>query len=262
MIATATILTRNGSYFTLDATTTENHERTLTATSNPIECGAMIADHAILQPATFTLIGVMVDVNTTRNSITALANNLFEYVKNPDFVNDITVPGTLRSITDQTVDYVNRSIDLIASSASSLIDGASNENRALAPWLPTFYPGGSVDISDSDQRVAQAYDQLFSLQKSALPVTVLTSSAIYLNMLITSIKVDIDSVQGGATFTLTLKEVFIVDTQNTAMNNNEDSLTIGTTGGRTASQTAELRNAGEITLTASTLSDLLERGNG
>lgn len=244
----AFIWTETGSTFTLDATTTENHARTSKTTNNPIESGAVLSDHTILQPAALTLIGVMVDVNSAKPPLAKLAGVLQTFIDNPDFIDDISIPGSLRSITDQTVEFVDRSIDLIATTASSLVDGVSSEQRALAPWLPTLFPADTVDLRDGRLRIARAYDQLFSIQKSGLPVTVVTSTALYSSMIITSIKVDIEASKGNyATFTLTFQQVLIADTQNTGMTNSQHTQLIGTCSGRTAAQTAAPRNAGEVT---------------
>lgn len=262
MTELATILTEAGSTFTLDATTAENHARTLKPTSNPVESGAVISDHAILQPATLTLSGVMVDVNPAKSTLKKLAGALQTYIDNPDFIDDISIPGTLKSITNQTVEFVNRSIDLVATTASSLFNGESSEQRALAPWLPTLFPVGTVDFSEGKLRIAQAYDQLFAIQKSGLPVVVVTSTALYRSMVITSIKVDIDASKGNfATFTLVFQEIIIADTQNTGINNSQHSQLLGTCGGRTAAQTAQPRNAGEITPTAVNPTDIAKWGS-
>jgi hypothetical protein len=263
MTEKATILTQDDVIFTLDVTTNESHSRTLKATSNPIESGAMISDHAILQPTKLTITGVMVDVNPVQTS-GAGQNRPYAGLSNPDFINGVSIPGTLESITEQTVNYVSRTIDLVAASASTLLDGlsVSSEQRALAPWLPTLFPAGAVDLSEGQLRIAQAYDQLFAIQKSALPVTVATSSAIYSSMLITSIKLDISEIQWDyAKFTLDFQEVILVDTQSTGMTNSQNAQLIGNTGGRTTAQTAQSRNAGEVTLSSAKPVEVLSGGS-
>lgn len=261
MTARATIWTESGATFTLDATVTETHTRALKATSNPVESGAVIADHAILQPTTLTLTGVMVDVLPAIPPVKKNGSALREVIEHPDFINDISIPGTLKSITDQTVAFVNRSIDLIATSVSSLFDGVSNEQRALAPWLPTLFPADVADLSDGNLRIAQAYDLLFTIQKSGLPVSVVTSTAFYDCMVITSVKVNTDASKGNyATFSLDFQEIFIADTQNTGATNSQDSQLIGNCSGRTAAQTATGRNAGEVTPTAAKPSEVANMG--
>jgi hypothetical protein len=257
----ATIWTETGGTFTLDATTAENHTRTLESTSNPVESGAVISDHTILQPATLTLTGVMVDINPAKFPLRKLSGELQAFIDNPDFIDGISIPGTLKSITNQTVEFVNRSIDLVATTASSLANGESSEQRALAPWLPTLFPVSTVDLSEGKLRIAQAYDQLFAIQKSGLPVAVVTSTALYNSMVITSVKVDITASKGDfATFTLMFKEIIIADTQNTGAINSQHSQLIGTCSGRTAAQTATSRNAGEITPTIVKPSDTAKWG--
>jgi hypothetical protein len=261
MTEQAFIWTETGSTFALDATTTENHARTSQTTSNPVESGAVISDHTIIAPATLTLTGVMVDVNSAKPPLEKLTGVLQAFIDNPNFIDDISIPGTLKNITDQTVEFVDRSIDLIATTISSLVDGVSSEQRALAPWIPTLFPSDAVDFSDGKLRIAQAYDQLFAIQKSGLPVSVVTSTALYSNMIITSVKVDIDASKGNfAVFTLAFQEVLIVDTQNTSMTNTQHSQLIGTCSGRTAAQTAAPRNAGEVTPTTVSESDAAKWG--
>ena len=256
---TATILTQGGTLFTLDVVLDESHTRELAPTSNPIESGAAIADHAILKPAVLTLTGIIVDINPTLTPFSTLAEEA--HISDPDFIDSVPVPGSLKSLTHQTVNYINRSIDLVAASASSLTGGAAGQ-RALAPWLTTLYPDSVLDLSNSEQRIKDSYSQLFSIQKSGLPVTVTTSSATYFNMLITSIGVDINpSKSGGAQFTLKLQEVFIVNTQYTSTSASPAMSVTGTTGGRTTAQTARSYNAGEVSLTPVSAASLQVKGD-
>ncbi|MDF7679107.1 hypothetical protein PT300_00115 [Enterobacteriaceae bacterium ESL0689] len=56
----ATVITRSIGDFILDCVTVEGHGSTLRLTENPVESGASIADHAVLEPKEITVSGVMV----------------------------------------------------------------------------------------------------------------------------------------------------------------------------------------------------------
>ncbi len=54
------------------------------------------------------------------------------YVREPDFIDDLPIPSEIKSITAQGVSLANRVLDQVASAASSLVGGSTGQ-RALAP---------------------------------------------------------------------------------------------------------------------------------
>ena len=67
---TGLIITEAGT-FSLDINTVEQHTSKLRVTENPIENGANIADHAVLDPKEVTVNGIVVCYETKQDSITA-----------------------------------------------------------------------------------------------------------------------------------------------------------------------------------------------
>lgn len=241
---TTTIITSSGS-FVLDAVLGESHSSPLRVSENPIESGSQIADNAILMPRPFEVTGVMVDYNPDDTPFNKVAD---EYkIRDSGFIDDVPVPASLKSITNQTVEYVNRSVDLVASTASQLVGGQTGQ-RALAQWLPNLLPVDVSDLSISDKRVADAYAALRNIQKSAIPVQIITNTTTYDSVLITDVRVRVVK-DGSAVFTLPCKEVFIVGTQTVggvSVATTSTGSGSGKTSGRTAAQTSTQKNKGQV----------------
>ncbi|WP_279027677.1 phage baseplate protein [Gibbsiella quercinecans] len=118
--------------FVFDVVTEENHHSELKVTDNPVESGSQISDHAILMPRPFEVSGIMVDFDPTDTLFNQLAED--NYIREPDFINALPIPGTIKSLTSQGVNLANRLLDQVASAASSLVGGSTGQ-RALAQWL-------------------------------------------------------------------------------------------------------------------------------
>lgn len=196
---------RNIGNITLDATTGEDHTSTLRISENPIESGAVIADHAAIEPAQATITGVMVDYEPQSSVDFVLGG--FSLRDGIDFLNNLPLPATIKNFTDETVRLIEQGLGSFTALSDTL-----NLARPIAPWLPDFLGTILGDQSGSDTRIAQAFIDLKAVQKSGEPITVVTGICTYSNMLITSIGVS-QLQDGSAEFSITVREVFIVDTQ-------------------------------------------------
>ncbi|MBD8145131.1 phage baseplate protein [Pantoea agglomerans] len=227
----AAVTTKIGT-FVFDVVTEETHHSELKVTDNPVESGSQISDHAILTPRPFEVTGIMVDFDPTDTLFNQLAQD--NYVREPDFIDDLPIPGEIKSLTAQGVSLANRVLDQVASAASSLVGGSSGQ-RALAPWLPSLLDTDSADLATSDQRVADALKALRSMQQSATPIAITTQTASYEQCLLLSVDVKFTRA-GSAAFSLKCREIFITTTQ-TATGLKVPSQ--GKTGGRTVKQAAK-----------------------
>jgi len=68
--------------FSLDATLSESHQSELTVTDHPVEFGAAVSDHAVLQPVVVTVVGEVTDTPMSARAndngeIVFAANDLF-----------------------------------------------------------------------------------------------------------------------------------------------------------------------------------------
>lgn len=189
----------------LDAVTKESHVAALKVTSNPVESGALIADHAILQPKTITITGVIVDyVPPTQTDTFGLdAGALIR--GGIGFLDDI-LAGTVTNITEQTA---ARAGQLLGSSGVSA--SLTGSVRALAPWLPDFVSLLTSDKSSSGQRIGLIYRQLLALQKAGETFEIQTGSHLYRNMVMENLTME-QTMDGVATVAITGKEVLIVST--------------------------------------------------
>lgn len=234
----AAVTTRIGT-FVFDVVTEESHHSELKVTDNPVESGSQISDHAILTPRPFEITGIMVDFDPSDTLFNQLAED--NYVREPDFIDGLPIPGEIKSLTAQGVSLANRVLDQVASAASSLVGGSSGQ-RALAPWLPSLLDTDSADLATSDQRVADALKALRSMQQSAAPIAITTQTASYEQCLLLNVDVKFTHA-GSAEFSLKCREIFITATQTAS------GLKVPSqkkTGGRTAKQAAKAVDKGNV----------------
>lgn len=236
---------------TLDVVTIEDHQSDLSITENPIESGAAIADHAVIQPKRVTINGVVVD-----HDHSSFAGNI-PFLGNirgaVDFLNNIPLPVNVATKTAQTIAKAGRLISQGAAALGS-VTGAFGGARKLAPFLPDFsVPELLSGAIGGDSRVQKCYADLLASQKSGETIEIQTGIHLYKDMLIESISVS-QSQDGSATFTVTAREIFVVNTQSSSSgsgNSNgksgagEKSTTAGKSkSGRAATQSASKTQQG------------------
>lgn len=231
MLNFAQVSNRSIGTITFDVVTTEDHQSDLSITENPIESGAAIADHAVIQPKQVTINGVMVDhdhstfgldfpfVGTIRGGI--------------DFLNNFPLPVKVITQTSQSIARAGRAISQVAG-AYSQAKSILNQARTIAPFLPDFGLGGLLDSSAGDSRVQKCYADLVACQKSGETIDIQTGINLYKNMLIQSVAVN-QSQDGSATFTITAREIFIVETKTAQ---SKSSASGKSKSGRAAAQSA------------------------
>lgn len=209
MLNFAQVSNRKIGKITFDVVTTEDHQSDLSITENPIESGAAIADHAVIQPKQVTINGVMVDHDHSTFGLD------FPFIGNIrggiDFLNSFPLPVKVITQTSQSIARAGRVISQAAgeyNQAKSIL----NQARTIAPFLPDFGLGGLLDSSAGDGRVQKCYADLVACQKSGETIDIQTGINLYKNMLIQSVAVN-QSQDGSATFTITAREIFIVETK-------------------------------------------------
>ena len=223
---------------TLDVVTVEDHQSDLSITENPIESGAAIADHAVIQPKRVTINGVVVDHDHSSfaGSIPFLGNIRGAV----DFLNNIPLPANVATKTAQTIAKAGRLISQGAAALGS-VTGAFGGARKLAPFLPDFSVpellGGAIG---GDSRVQKCYADLLASQKSGETIEIQTGIHLYKDMLIESISVS-QSQDGSATFTITAREIFVVNTQSSSSSGSGNKS--GSKGSSTAGKTKSGRAA-------------------
>jgi hypothetical protein len=195
--SSASVITRSIGEFQFDCVTIENHTSNLRITENPVESGAAIADHAVLEPKEITLTGIMVGYQPPQH---------FKLLTGVDssVIDKYPIPLEIRAMTKQAESMVNRYV-------STYETAKEQAERAIAPWLPN-YQGKANDSSQTLDRIGKAYNDLLNLQKKGETLTVQTGLKQYTNMMIVSISVT-QMYDGSAEFSLTLREIFIVETQ-------------------------------------------------
>ena len=231
MLNFAQVSNRSIGTITFDVVTTEDHQSDLSITENPIESGAAIADHAVIQPKQVTINGVMVDHDHSTFGLD------FPFIGNIrggiDFLNNFPLPVKVITQTSQTIARAGRVISQVAG-AYSQAKSILNQARTIAPFLPDFGLGGLLDSSAGDGRVQKCYADLVACQKSGETIDIQTGINLYKNMLIQSVAVN-QSQDGSATFTITAREIFIVETKTAQ---SKSSASGKSKSGRAAAQSA------------------------
>lgn len=231
MLNFAQVSNRSIGTITFDVVTTEDHQSDLSITENPIESGAAIADHAVIQPKQVTINGVMVDHDhSTFGLDLPFIGNIRGGI---DFLNNFPLPVKVITQTSQTIARAGRVISQVAG-AYSQAKNLLNQARTIAPFLPDFGLGGLLDSSAGDGRVQKCYADLVACQKSGETIDIQTGINLYKNMLIQSVAVN-QSQDGSATFTITAREIFIVETKTAQ---SKSSASGKSKSGRAAAQSA------------------------
>ncbi|UBX48868.1 hypothetical protein LDO51_17295 [Providencia alcalifaciens] len=194
----ASVITRTIGDFMLDCTVREDHESSLRITKNPIESGADIADHAILEPKVLTVTGIVVGYEPPQHIKNKLGFDT-------SILDEYPLPIEITASVNQAEAILGQYMSL----GESVKDKAT---KAIAPWYPNSGIG-SADQSQTLDRVGRAYDCLLVIQKSGETIDVQTGIRLYKNMMITNIGSSQDK-PGSAEITLTLEEIFIVENQS------------------------------------------------
>ena len=187
------IITEN-TVFSLDINTIEQHASKLRVTENPIENGANIADHAVLDPKEVTVYGLVVGYETNTFSFDNLVGFNFS---------DYPLPMPVKTITAQAENMVKRF-------ASHFKTGTKVTNQVVADFL-LDYQSPFLNSSSSD-RISDAHEKLLAIQRSGELVTLQTNTRQYKNMILTSVGLTQKQNTSGE-FVLTFREIFIVETQ-------------------------------------------------
>jgi hypothetical protein len=231
----------------LDVTTDESHDSTMKITENPVESGAVIADHAVIEPRTVSIRGTMVDWSQQAVNVPTSIQNAPR--ADVDFLDQMALPAGVSSFTSGTLIQARRLGD--PSAYSQTLVQISGAQRALAPWLPNFAPADSLDMSTGTKRVEQVFDALRSVQKSADPVEIITGSQSYENMLLTAVSMQ-QRWDGWAEIRIEAHEIFIVETRrvsgisvkSAATGKNKNQLS-----GRAKIQALDTREKGNVQIT-------------
>lgn len=221
----ATLSNRKIGTLTLDITTTEDHESALRVTDNPIESGAVISDHAVLDPKQITIEGMLVGYEPPSSSFSSSSATA---IRTPDFVNRAGFP------------MPNLFTEATLAKMAKLSTVPSNNIRAIG--------GGNTDSfssagfgSEINSRIAKIQADFEKLQGSGETIEINTGTRLYKNMLITLFGV-MQSTDGGVTVRITAREIKIVETSSTG------ALAGLKKSGRTAIQAASTTVRGEVNL--------------
>ena len=159
-----------------------------------------------------------------------------------DFLNSFPLPVKVITQTSQAIAKAGRVISQVAG-AYSQAKSILNQARSIAPFLPDFGLGGLLDSGVGDSRVQKCYADLVACQKSGETIEIQTGIHLYKDMMIQSISVN-QSQDGSATFTITAREIFIVNTQTTQGSQSKTSATGKAKSGRAAVQSASKTQQG------------------
>ena len=195
--------------FVFDTVISHSEQSDLSVTSNPVEDGSRVADHAILEPRTVMFTGVLVDYD----AVDATSFNVggFQVPVEMQTIKDGF--GALGKIREGNFDFMDISAkDLLRDPRLNIYkDQAVNTIRNIAPWLTTGIDsaigvysetGGFVGSAAGDVfgdalkalgqnsasiRIKNKYQQLLAMQRSGAVLRITTNLSTISPMLITSI---------------------------------------------------------------------------
>lgn len=197
------LISRKIGTFKLDATEQENNKSILRTTKNPIESGANVADHAVLEPKQITIKGKIVAYEppsfTQFDEIMQVVRFNLPYIKTAHRFTQkaYKLYNNVKHIKNEAMRYAK-------------IFGVDKKIREIAPFLTDG--NANKDNSTAKNRMQSLYEKLLNVQKSGEFLVVTTGLKTYHKMLITSIELTTES-DLYADVTLTLEEVFVVETQ-------------------------------------------------
>lgn len=188
------LISSSNAYFDFDSVTVQQHASKLKLTDNPIEGGAQMTDHAVLEPKELTINGVMVGYTPPNNIIS-------NKIKSYSLIN-YALPIEVKTMTAKAENIANK----ITSTYNAVIN---QTNQIAADFIPTYNPVGDISATD---RVAMGYEMLLSMQRSGELLTFHTELKQYTNMMIVSITA-LQQKEMSCEFSIVIREVFIVNTQ-------------------------------------------------
>lgn len=222
--------------FTFDAQLSGSHEAVKTVTANPRESGTKANDHSYLESKTYTVTGMMTSY-VPFDLVGAVAGDEIQFLKS------LPVVGGIVSKTDGALARVN----LFASKVSRAVNTITSTARKFSQYLPNSVATWLGDEPDPNNRMQSAYNTLLSIEASDEPVTIYTKMKSYNNMSLIGVQLA-ESLDDRADFTLTFREILIVDTQVV------NGLVVpavtaksakGTATGRSANQGADSKSKGK-----------------
>ncbi|MBP6018801.1 MAG: hypothetical protein KA735_04865 [Burkholderiaceae bacterium] len=187
----------------LDAELREVHSSDLRITDNPVESGAAVGDHAVLEPKTVQIEGVIVDYEPSADSPFPLDG--FALRGPEDFLNLLPMAMDFKAVTTQASAYAARTL---ASYTQKYTTQADQVFRAIAPWLL----GGNDQSGSSSSRLNSIYESLLALQIKGETIDVQTGLRLYKSMLLPSVAGYMDR-RGAMQVSITAQELFVVETK-------------------------------------------------
>lgn len=236
MVGERITIRRHIGTFVLDAVVGEGHTSTLRISDNPVESGAVVADHAALEPKTVTIEGVLVDYDP--GGAQAVGTGAPGVRPRDAFLNDVPLPSTLTPRTRAAQGYTRRMLTSYQSGAeaSSWDTGV----RELAPWLPGLPPAKGKDSSGGGSRLQALYEALLTLQKSGETVDIQTGLRLYTSMLLPMVSAHQDR-DGSLIVSITAREIMVVASKRVA----GVSMGSGRKSGRAGAQAADRADKGK-----------------
>lgn len=193
----------------LDAEVSEAHTSDLRITDNPVESGAAVSDHAVLEPKTVRIEGVIVDYEPSESDLPQQES--INPRGSSNFLNRIPMVSPFTAITAQSEDYAARALSSYTAGADT---APQQRTRPLAPWM-TGLSGSGRDQTGTGSRLQQIYESLLALQKSGETVDIQTGLRLYKGMLMPSISGN-ETQRGSLHVSITARELIIVETKSIA----------------------------------------------
>lgn len=187
--------------FVFDCDLEESHESRLTVSENPLESGALVADHSYLEPKTFAVRGLIVSYKPQTNLQRNVSNDL-------NLLKSLPVLNGIVGRTEQVIAKLNR-FDGQIRQAVNTVQGVASR---LAPWLPDSLKSLGDQTQENLSRQAQAYSELLTIQANGEFLNITSGLRSYTNVLLTNVTC-VSNADDALQFSLEFREVFITETR-------------------------------------------------
>lgn len=187
--------------FVFDCALEESHESRLTISENPLESGALVADHSYLEPKTYSVRGLVVSYKPQTALQRTISSDL-------NLIKSLPLLDGIVGRTEQVIAKVNRFSGQVQQAAQT----ARNVATRLAPWLPDSLKSLGDQTQENLSRQAQAYSDLLTIQANGQFLNITSGLRSYDNVLLTNITC-VGNEDDALQFSLEFREVFIVETR-------------------------------------------------
>lgn len=187
--------------FVFDCELEGGHESQLEVPENPLESGALVADHSYLLPKTYSVRGLMVSYKPQPVLQSTIASDL-------QLAKKLPVLFGVVAQAEQAIAKINRYVGKV----SQAVQTAQKVAKRLGPILPDQLASFGDNTGTPLSRQSQAYNELLNIQRNRELLEVTSGLRTYPNMQLLRVQA-VEGPDDAVQFVLEFKEITIVETR-------------------------------------------------